>query len=281
MTERPHGYARYSLDGCRCYTCAWARAQYNDRREKLIRLGQWQPFVDPAGARAHAELLRAAGFGTRQIAALSGVNRQAVMEILSGESGRIRPVTHAAIVAVSAAAELAGGTAVPSVGTRRRAEALAAAGWSLPEQARALGWCLSNYHALLKRPSVVAHTARLVRNLYDRWSALPPPRGSAADRARRRALAKAWFPPMAWDEDAIDDPSALPCLLPPAGPVDATVELLVQHFAAGHTVVLTPKARAEVVRRMPDRSIAEVAAIIGLTHQRVSQIRVQMAREAA
>lgn len=272
MSERPHGYARYSLDGCRCYVCAWARAQYNDRRERLIRLGQWQPFVDPGVARAHAERLRAAGFGTRQIAALAGLNRKALQDVLNGRTRRIRPATHAAVLAVPDGAELADKTLTPACGTCRRIQALAANGWSLPVQAREVGWLPGNFHALLKRPQITAQTARLVRDLYDRWSALPPPAG--ADLSRRRARERSWFPPGAWDADTIDDPAVLPCLLPPVGPVDAGLEVLVQQLIAGHPVAMTAAARAEIVRRMPDRQLTEIAPIAQCSTERVRQLRV-------
>lgn len=55
MSSRRHGYARYKLDGCRCYVCGYAAAQHNDAREHAIRRGQWQPFVDAGPVRQHLQ----------------------------------------------------------------------------------------------------------------------------------------------------------------------------------------------------------------------------------
>ncbi|WP_433078942.1 hypothetical protein ACQP1P_38765 [Dactylosporangium sp. CA-052675] len=260
MSDRPHGYARYRLDGCRCEVCGTARREYDRRRVRRTAQGRWQPFVEPGPARAHAEALRAAGLGTRQIAALAGINRKALQDVLNGSTGRIRPATAAALLAVPLTAEVAAKTVVPAVGTHRCQQALAAAGWSLTMQAAEVGWTVSNYFGLLRRTAVIAQTARLVRDLYERWQALPPPEGHAANLARRRAREKSWFPPFAWDDD-IDNPDALPCLLPPVEPVDRDLELLVQHLAAGHPAVPTTAARLEVVRRTDGWPAAEIAAV--------------------
>ncbi|WP_039942930.1 hypothetical protein, partial [Streptomyces himastatinicus] len=63
--QRDHGYARYKLDGCRCYRCGWAKAQYDDAREQAMRRGQWQPFMDAEPVRTHLRQLQACGLGLR------------------------------------------------------------------------------------------------------------------------------------------------------------------------------------------------------------------------
>ena len=42
---RLHGYARYKLDACRCYECAWANSVYTERRTRLIAYGRWKPWT--------------------------------------------------------------------------------------------------------------------------------------------------------------------------------------------------------------------------------------------
>jgi len=274
VSERPHGYARYRLDGCRCNACGWARYQYDSRRSRLVAQGRWQPYVDPAEARGHAERLRAGGLGTRQIADLAGLNRKALQDVLNGRTRRIRPATHAAILAVPADAELADKTVIPAEGTWRRVQALAAAGWSLTAQAREVGWQVGNYCALLKRPHLTAHTARLVRDLYGRWSMLPPPTGPRADLARRRARERSWFPPMAWDDDALDRPDARPCLLPAVADSDPDVDdLRIQQFIAGFGVKLTWREKTEVAHRLRGRSLAETGEVLGCQPKTVGALR--------
>ena len=55
--------------------------------------------------------------------------------------------------------------------------------------------------------TVAPATARAVEDLYDRaWQG--PRRPSTA--SRRRAVTAGWAPPLAWDDDTIDDPAASP-----------------------------------------------------------------------
>lgn len=110
MPDRPHGYARYRLDGCRCYECSYAVAEYNDRRSRLIAYGRWQPYVDPAEAQFHILSLKDLGYGDRQIARLACVNRKQIRDIAAGirhdpsrgnpPITKIRKETAAAILAV-------------------------------------------------------------------------------------------------------------------------------------------------------------------------------------
>lgn len=88
MAERPHGYARYKLDGCRCYTCGWARAQYEENRQRAIAYGTWQPHVPAAPVREHIVQLQQCGMGLRAIAAAAGnfrstADRQTRSEVLT------------------------------------------------------------------------------------------------------------------------------------------------------------------------------------------------------
>jgi hypothetical protein len=62
-SERPHGYARYKLDNCRCYTCAQAVADLYDRLSMTPSTG---PYARP-GPRdgPEARVAAAAGLGRR------------------------------------------------------------------------------------------------------------------------------------------------------------------------------------------------------------------------
>jgi hypothetical protein len=68
---------------------------------------------------------------------------------------------------------------------------------------------------MMRRDQVTAATARAVRELYDRlWDKPPPENGQreriAAARARNHAAQRDWAPPLAWDDDIIDDPAGRP-----------------------------------------------------------------------
>ena len=223
--ERDHGYARYKLDGCRCYTCGYAVAVYNDRRELAIRRGRWQPFVDAEPVREHIRALQSCDLGLRAIACAAGVDRQRLQDVLNGRPERgtpaqakMRPRLAAAILAVEPTLDiLLDKTVIDGAGTRRRLQALVALGWSQAKLAERIGWTPSNFTALIGEGRVIAASARLVRDLYNAlWDQAPPEDSHrdkiAASRARNMAKARGWVPPQAWDDDAIDDPTAQPDL---------------------------------------------------------------------
>lgn len=96
---------------------------------------------------------------------------------------------------------------VDATGTRRRIRALMRIGWSLHEQARRLGVAvqsLSRTHR--QRDHVLLSTAQKVAALYDELSMTP----GTCVRARNHAERRNWPPPLAWDDDEIDDPAAQP-----------------------------------------------------------------------
>lgn len=81
---RPHGYARYRLDGCRCYVCGLARSRYDERRTKMMTAGTWRPFQALGPVRAHVLALKELGLGDRQIARLADVDRKLVRDVAAG-----------------------------------------------------------------------------------------------------------------------------------------------------------------------------------------------------
>ncbi|MFE2352230.1 hypothetical protein [Kitasatospora cineracea] len=222
MTGRPHGYARYNLDSCRCYTCGWARSQYDDQRKHAIRRGTWQPWVDAAPVRLHLTALQGCGIGLRTAAALAGVDRKRLQAVLNGRPERgtgpqekVRPALAAAVLAIEPTLDnVAPSTPIDATCTLRRLRALAAAGWPQSHIAARLGQTPANYGALLTQTAVTARVARLVRSVYDQlWIADPLDHGVTrrwADQSRAVARKRRWAPPGAWDEATIDDPAAAP-----------------------------------------------------------------------
>jgi hypothetical protein len=96
---------------------------------------------------------------------------------------------------------------IDATGTVRRLQALAAMGYTHADLAPELGWKGANAVAkTLKQRRVTPGTAKRVREAYDRLCMTPGPSRLAERRARNAGLA----PPLAWDENAIDDPTAKP-----------------------------------------------------------------------
>jgi hypothetical protein len=219
---RPHGYARYRLDGCRCYTCAAARSRYDENRTKAITAGTWQPWVDAEPVRIHVRYLQSCEMGLRTIAARAAVDRKRLQAVLHGRPERgtppqekVRPFLAASVLAVEPTLEnLAPSTLISPLGTRRRIQALVAGGWPQQHLAAHLGMRPDNFGQMLGREHVLVRRALAVRAMYEQlWNADPAEHGATAvgiTRARRYAADRRWAPVGAWDDEQLDDPEAFP-----------------------------------------------------------------------
>jgi hypothetical protein len=216
-----HGSNARYVSGCRCPACTAAALAAQSRRTRLIAYGRWAPFVDATPARAHIASLRRSGLGLRRIGVLAGVPFSTLIHLTCegqrrGVTRRIRPETERKILAVRPAPGLiADGAAADSTGGRRRLQALIAAGHTNAVLAERLGLTPSNFGSLMQRPRWTARHLRDVQRLYDDMWDKPadestPRARTAAAAARARAVRNGWVPPMAWDDDQIDDPAAVP-----------------------------------------------------------------------
>ena len=215
----------YITDKCRCRPCRDANAGHQSRIDRLKAYGQWDPLTDAEPVREHVRWLMGQGMGWQRIARISGVYTGAMTKILYGKrlpdgtrrapTQRVRHETAALILAVQPELDLLGRKAlVDGTGTRRRLQALICAGWSQAKLANLLGMTGSNFGRVVRHEDrVQAHTARIVRDLYEQLWDTPPPLERKEDRiaaSRARALAgrRGWLPALAWDDDTIDDPAA-------------------------------------------------------------------------
>ena len=226
-----HGtHAAFALDGCRCRPCRDATAAYNRKRTRGLVYGTWEPLVDATPVREHLAALSAAGIGWKRAAVLAGVAPSTVSKLLYGRpSGqasrgrkderptqRVRPETARRLLAVRPSLDVVlPGARVDATGTHRRLQALACLGWSDAKLGERLGVDGGNYTTMMRRREVSAARARDVVRLYDELWRTPPPEVDrrtrySASRARNRARAAGWAPPLAWDDDTIDDPAATP-----------------------------------------------------------------------
>lgn len=161
--------------------------------------------VDAGPSRLFVTALMARGMGTMRIAEQARVPQSTVNNLVYGQRGkvvgRIDAATEHRLLAVRFEPQF-----VDSTGTRRRVHALVAAGYLYRDVARGIGWTPSNLCMLLRKDRVRWETARRVRVLYEALEAQPGP----SSKARARGTRNGWAPPLAWDEDTIDDPSASP-----------------------------------------------------------------------
>lgn len=281
------GLAGYTIDGCRCPTCTTAQNAYNARRRRLLAYNQWEPYVDAEPVRAHVRSLMAAGMGWMHLARVAGVANGAVSRLLYGDaqrppSKRVRPGTAAALLAMRADLHtLADRAMIDATGTRRRAQGLAAIGWSLSEQARHIGWTVNNYHKMATRQNLVAvATARMVADMYRRLSATRAPDGMSAQRSIANAAKHGWAPPAAWDDEDIDDPGAAPNL--GGNGFDVIDEVAIRRVIDGHARygALRLPERRELIRRYHDR-IPNLCNKIGMSGTQYNRWVAELCETAA
>jgi hypothetical protein len=213
--------ACYVHDHCRCYPCGAANSNYAAELNRQTVYGR-SNLVDAEPVREHIRQLMAGGMGRRTIADRAGLSESSVVTLLYGRrrpDGTRRPPSRRIRADVAqklhdVRLELAEHALVDSTGTVRRIRALIALGWSQAKLADLLGITPQNFwFPAAARPRVLSSTARAVRELYDDLSMKHPPEDTpaqraAASRARSYAAARRWVPPLAWDDDKIDDPAA-------------------------------------------------------------------------
>lgn len=208
---------------CRCLDCRAAWREYSNSRNRAIAYGRIVPetFIDATRARDHLNAHRANGIGARSLADGSSLSRVTLERIASGRQRLIRPSTEAVILAIHPdPAKLRDRAKVDGTGSRRRLQALMARGWTGVALAARMGCSPENVRQMTRGENGSLTTAgawRKVRDLYDQLWDVAPPQHSASQRAaaqasRDRAARLGWAPPLAWDDDTIDSPSAEPNL---------------------------------------------------------------------
>lgn len=207
-TARYHGTESAYVRGCRCPS---ARDDLT-RKRKHRRAGLLPPGKVPAGE--VAELVRAlmrAGFTADDIAqATPQVGPTTVLHLARGLRRMVLAGTAAALRDTYRELCQQEGPAGfrDATGTRRRLRAMARMGWPAPVLAAETGLAEETVRMIAagRRRRVHTTTARAVCEVYDRLSMTPGPRPWVATWARNRG----WHPPLAWDDDDLDDPTATP-----------------------------------------------------------------------
>lgn len=163
----------------------------------------------------HLEALVAAGVTRTGIAETAGVSKTGVCKILRGDQPTVRRAVAAALLAVRVADIVNRDRErgfVPGVGSQRRVQALMAIGWRHQDMN---AWLRANApqtrhysQLILSKPGdlLERRTADAIRALYNALWSTPGP----SAKTRARAAAMGYVPPLAWDDDTIDDPAARP-----------------------------------------------------------------------
>ncbi|WP_055693753.1 hypothetical protein [Streptomyces prasinopilosus] len=212
----PHGtYARGNgspgrRPPCPCPPCREAKLKTRKRLNVARQLGR-AARVDATPALEHLRKLRVT-MSWSQIQAATGCDDRGLQLLISGQRTEINRTTQDKILAVAPGAEPSPGMYIDATGPRRRLQALSMLGYSGRHIAILLATSEKRVHTIANgsQPSVRYGLVRRINDLYDQLSQTPAPAGRSRTRVIRHALDNRWAPPSAWDDDTIDDPTAVP-----------------------------------------------------------------------
>lgn len=141
---------------------------------------------------------------------------------------------------------------ISGVGAARRLRALQRIGWTGANLGQRLGVTQREISQLaLGRDTVLLTTHNRVCALYDRLWNVPGPSARAVARAER----KGWLPPLALDDDLIDDPTYDPA----EGTVRPVVDpIAIERACNGDPIPLTKAERIAAVHRLNSRGLSQL-----------------------
>lgn len=181
------------------------------KRWKLDRLRGIKRLTDPTPARIHIESLMMAGASLRSIADAAGVSASTISGITRDRGQQIKATVSAGVLAVTlddTMSRKAGEDFVLKVGAVRRIQALMALGHRAQDIAAAGGMRVCDVHNTVNQHGRwISHARHVaIKGAYTALSMTPGPSANV----RGRSAAKGWLPPLAWDDEDMDDPNAEP-----------------------------------------------------------------------
>ncbi|QIK83011.1 helix-turn-helix domain-containing protein [Sanguibacter sp. HDW7] len=231
------------------------RWQY-DRDRGVIR-------TVPAGpVKTHIVGLLDAGLTYGAIADLSGVELSTIHRIRKSHRTSVRIARAVLAVRADQVHTRPSHTGfVPNVGARRRISALLALGWTHIHISEAAGLPPRRSGAIMHQRGtwIARDTHDRIITAYDALSMRPGPSAIT----RRRAAEARYAPPLAWDDDRLDDPTATP-----------------EHgWNATPNQQFTTNERRAQVRYLTERghTAAEIAERLGVTTRTVVRARARTA----
>lgn len=172
---------------------------------RTIRMGihGWR---DADQAREHVLALRELGWTWEQIGEAADVSTWTANMLGVGRTRHLLPETHDALLAVPLTPQ-GSHRGRDNTGARRRVQALSWMGWPTTEVAERVGCPASTLRSLIQPGRRISYAlAARVAAVYEELCMRPGPSKGAAGKARGLGFA----PPLAWDEDTIDDPNVPP-----------------------------------------------------------------------
>jgi hypothetical protein len=220
--------------------------------------GQWEPFVAAEPVRAHLRAMMAEGMPIAAVCERLGFPHTSSLQHLLygrgsyGPGQQVRRETAELVLSYwPSLGDYPDGARIDPTGTGRRVQALAVRGWPRHWMATRIGMSATFFKKALHHDRVTARMARAVVALYDEyWNQDPLDHGllsRSVDRVKADAGRAGWHGPLAWDDDTIDDPQAMPA-------TDADVPVATEggnvadRWLMGESVILTREARREVLQ---------------------------------
>jgi hypothetical protein len=198
----------YQYHGCKCDPCKDAMGRYRKRLDFEHASGLSRR-VPVAPIREHTQRLIDAGATPTSIAKYSGgaVTHVQVTRILDGStSAYLFPKCAQALLAIEPGEALAGFRMVNGIGCKRRVNALHALGFTKDDIGAAVGFTGYYVQDLCAHDQIQARSLDVIKRAYEILSS-----GSGtSDLQRWRAVREEWAPPMAWEDEDLDNPAAEP-----------------------------------------------------------------------
>ena len=263
---------RKNLPGCRCRRCTTA-ATRADTERRLARMSGNARTADPETFQrvlAHLRHLVANDMSHDQVALSAGVAQTTVSDMLSGERKKLMSGTAAKLLRVCVA-DRTETAMVSAVGTMRRLQALYWMGHSSQVLSTETGLHRDTVRLIARGmwEKTTEARAQAVRRAYDK---LAMAYGNS-DFARRFAAKYGWHGPLAWDDDTIDDPRALP-QTDAAEPVATEGGNVAARWLMGEAVILGRDDRREVLQHLfewTNDTAEEIAVRLDMTPEAASR----------
>lgn len=270
-----------------------AGAYMQTRRRRLKAMGQWNPFMEAEPVRQHLREVTATGMSYAAISAHLGLPSESSLQHLVWGRGKYGPGSKVAretgemiLSFWPTLKDFPDAALIDGTGTRRRVQALGVRGWSRNWIGEKTGMWQHTFRRAIQQDRVTARLARRVAAIYDEyWNQDPLEHGislNAVARVRAQASRAGWDGPLAWDDDTIDDPKAVP-QTDAVAPIVTEGPDVAARWLMGESVVLGTESRKEVLAHLfewTQQTPEEIAEQIGMTPGSASMAWERIKRQA-